>query len=103
MIINIEYNFFRIQNNNHKLVFHEVIHDTPIKGKYKILFHWSYFIHKGSIHLFKKNKMTWLSKCHVWTRCKNKHPIYDDETINIVNDMYKHFHNDVGKLLFMYF
>ncbi len=47
--------------------------------------------------------MTWLSKCHVWTRCKNKHPIYDDETINIVNDMYKHFHNDVGKLLFMYF
>jgi hypothetical protein len=34
---------------------------------------------------------------------KNKHPIYDDKTINIVNDMYKHFHNDVGKLLFMYF
>jgi hypothetical protein len=32
-----------------------------------------------------------------------KQTSYDDETINIVNDMYKHFHNDVGKLLFMYF
>jgi hypothetical protein len=67
----------------------------------------SYFIdHISSI----KAQFTY-SKKTKWHGCpsvmygqgaKNKHPIYDDKTINIVNDMYKHFHNDVGKL-FMYF